>query len=67
MSLEHAQAVHDAILMAGPPEPTPVDPCPWCGEEKDLPQAVDLFIGNTTVCFQCLEEYLDIDGGRQLK
>jgi len=60
-SFEHAQAVHDGILMGGPPEPTPVDPCPWCDEEKDLPKDVEIFVGNTTVCFECLRDYLVID------
>ena len=65
-SFEHAQAVHDGILMGGPPEPTPVDPCPWCEGEKDLPKDVEIFVGNTTVCFECLRDYLVIgDAGER--
>ena len=47
--------------MGGPPEPTPVDPCPWCEGEKDLPKGVEIFVDDTTVCFECLRDYLVID------
>ena len=42
-----------------PPDPAVEHPCAHCLEERDLPQGVDLFIGQARVCYLCLRDHLD--------